>query len=322
MKFIPLLLIFVHCLFFAQGPFHPPADSVGTSAIHKDSSVFVGWAVSCEVERGYQDIQQPQLGLASTGEPQFAIGKAGVNSTVSLGDGGVATLSFSPPIINGEGWDFAVFENSFSQTFLELAFVEVSSDGINFYRFEATSLTPVDLQMGSFGGLEATHLNNLAGKYRANYGTPFDLEELKDVSGLNVNAISHVRIIDVIGIVNPEFASYDAQGNIVNDPYPTPFPSGGFDLDAIGVIHQQPVGIEENDIEISVFPNPTTGLLNLLCTSVVESELLLLNLLGEPVLRDNFYQSLQLNLEYLPTGVYTIQLTIGTEVRMIKVVKL
>jgi hypothetical protein len=41
----------------------------------------------------------------------------------------------------------------------------------------------------------------------------------------------------VVGSINPEYATYDCQGNPVNDPWPTAFASGGMDLDAVGVIH-------------------------------------------------------------------------------------
>ena len=86
-----------------------------------------------------------------------AIPSSGV---VSLGDGGYGILTFDEPIDNGLGWDFAVFENSFSDDFLELAFVEVSSDGINFFRFPATSLTQDIVQVGGFGNIDANELDH------------------------------------------------------------------------------------------------------------------------------------------------------------------
>ena len=81
---------------------------------------------------------------------------------MSLGDGGVAILTFKYPIKNETGNDFAVFENSFNDTFLELAFVEVSSDGIHYFRFPAVSNTQDTLQMGNDASIDARHLNNLA----------------------------------------------------------------------------------------------------------------------------------------------------------------
>ena len=71
--------------------------------------------------------------------------------------------------------------------------------------------------------VNATEIYNLAGKYRAQFGTPFDLEELTGITGLDVNNVTHVKIIDVVGSLNESYASYDSQGNIINDPFPTPF---------------------------------------------------------------------------------------------------
>ena len=39
---------------FAQGPYAPAAGISGTTAMHKDSSVFVAWADHCSINRGYQ----------------------------------------------------------------------------------------------------------------------------------------------------------------------------------------------------------------------------------------------------------------------------
>jgi hypothetical protein len=241
--------------------FHPPAGLEGSNAIHKDSAVFVGWATGCEVVRGYMNIAEPELGYASAGTPELAIGKAGQVGTVSLGDAGYAILTFEYPIINGEGYDFAVFENAFSDDFLELAYVEVSSDGVNYFRFPSVSLTQTEEQIGTFGSVDATKINNLAGKYRVMYGTPFDLEELKDQPGLDVNHVTHVKIIDAVGSIDDEYARFDSEGNKINFPWPTPFETGGFDLDAIGVLHHDGPGLGVNHIaleHISVYPNPAT----------------------------------------------------------------
>ena len=100
---------------FAQGPYAPVAGSIGTTAMHKDSSAFTDWASACTVERGWQNIADTTLGKTSTGDIYSATEKSGVNGVVSLGDGGSAILTFSSPIINGNGPDFAVFENAFRQ---------------------------------------------------------------------------------------------------------------------------------------------------------------------------------------------------------------
>jgi hypothetical protein len=226
------------------GPYAPAAGQSGSTAIANTSPLFVEWASEViQTTRGPVDIANPGAGLASFGLPSEALGVAEGNTSniVSLGDGGQITLGFAHPITDGPGADFAVFENGFADNFLELAFVEVSSDGSQFARFPAVSLTQTSTQIGSFGSLDPTNLNNLAGKYRVGFGTPFDLGELAGVSpAVDLAAIRFVRVIDVVGSINPVFARLDSLGNRINEPYPTAFASGGFDLDGVGVLHMVP----------------------------------------------------------------------------------
>lgn len=215
---------------------------------------FAGWATGAQVQRGPQDIVNPGGPLATFGTAGNALGAA--NSTVvSLGDGGSATLTFAGPIYNGPGADFVVFENGFlfnGGVFGELAFVEVSSDGNNFFRFPSISLTQNATQLTNADALNPTNIYNLAGQFANNSlssvfeGTPFDLQDLAGTAGLNINAITHVRIVDVVGRIQPDpLSGYvpttDGQGNIINDVYSTAFASGGFDLDAVGAIHLAPL---------------------------------------------------------------------------------
>jgi len=263
MKYCLFTLVLFPFVVVAQ--FAPPVGQIGTTAMYKDSSAFVQWASGAVLQRGYQDVSNISLGLATVGDSSFAFGKAGDNGPVSLGDGGSIILTFDGVIKNGAGFDFAVFENSFSDDFLELAFVEVSSDGVNFFRFPAISNTDTTTQTGSFGSTDATKINNLAGKYRALYGTPFDLEELKNEVGLDVNNITHVKIIDVVGSINNTYATRDKNNRKINDPWPTAFGSSGFDLDAVGVIHfSSGNGVEEMEKKsLVLYPNPLNNSQNL-----------------------------------------------------------
>lgn len=258
MKRTLIFLYFTLTTSFLFAQFPPPAGQVGSTAIHKDSSIIVAWATQCTVYRGYKNISNPSAGYAEVGDNSSALGIAGSGGVVSLGDGGYAIVQFQSPIFNGQGWDFAVFENSFSDSYLELAFVEVSSDGANYFRFPSVSNTQTTIQIGAFDTLDATKINNLAGKYRALYGTPFDLEELDNISGLDINHITHIKIMDVVGSINTMYANYDSNNNIINDPWPTEFTSSGFDLDAVGVIYQLPLNVEENNFikAIQIYPNP------------------------------------------------------------------
>jgi len=259
---IHVLFFFISVIKITNAQFAPAVGKPGSTALKHDSTCFVAWATGCNVVRGYRDVSRPDSGYADAGTAQAAIGPALQNGIVSLGDGGTATLTFSNPITNGPGWDFAVFENSFLDTFLEMAFVELSSDGKRFVRFPAISLTDTTLQTGTFGYTFPEKINNLAGKYRVGFGTPFDLEELTDSSGIDIASITHIRIKDVTGSLLPAFASRDSKGNKINDPWPTRFSSGGFDLDAVGVIHEK-LSIQKNksnlNSSIKLGPNPLYG---------------------------------------------------------------
>jgi hypothetical protein len=268
-----LMLICMPALLQAQ--YAPQALVGGTAAVSKNSPQFGSWSSACTIIRGLQQIGNPASGYASVGDASAAVG-APDGSVVSLGDSGVAILRFATPIRNGAGPDFAVFENGFAKiddpelAFLELAFVEVSSDGVNFVRFPASSQTPDTEQISSVGGLSyinARRVNNLAGKYIGSWGTPFDLAELAGTPGLDINAITHVRIVDVVGDVTSH-ASRDAQGKVVNDPFPTPFASGGFDLDAVGVLNAGPASVHAfTSADFSFYPNPADAVLNLRLTN-------------------------------------------------------
>ncbi len=289
--------------------FAPSASKMGTSAMHQDSSAFVTWAAHCDLQLGWQNIADTSLGKVHIGDSLSAMGKAG-NTTVSLGDGGQAILRFDQYIYDGLGWDFAIFENSFSDDFLELGFVEVSSDGVNFFRFPAASLTQDTVQVGSFGTLDATKINNLAGKYRAGFGTPFNLGELSGISGLDIQKVTHVKIIDVVGSVNDLFASYDSTGNAINDPWPTPFASSGLDLSGVGLIHaSSKVGLNEWSNTAFMYPNPAQNWITIL-PQHSESELVVLSLSGKTLLRQKVSKNRKerIDISQLENGPYLVQI--------------
>lgn len=219
------------CAAAHAGPFDPAAGQAGSLAISKDSALITNWAT------GWQDYVQGTDLWDVWKTPEKALGKAVGDSydIVSLGNGGSITLTFGGAIVNGAGADFAVFENSFSDTFLELGRVEVSSNGVDFFRFPAISFTPS--AVGAFGSVDPTNITGFAGKYRQGFGTPFDLDVFANTA-LDLNNVRYVRIVDVLGN-GTEFDDYPAIAggpHAIYDPFRT-VQSGGFDLDAIGVIH-------------------------------------------------------------------------------------
>jgi hypothetical protein len=300
------LLLFLP--FVGNAQFAPPAGYPGSTAIHKDSSIIISWATGCTVVRGYQNISNPSAGSTTVGTETGACGPADVVNVVSLGDGGVAVLTFALPIKNLNGPDFCVFENSFDPGFLELAFVEVSSDGLNFFRFPAISNVQNTVQIGPFDtNNDASKIHNLAGKYVAAYGVPFDLEELQGTPGLDLENITHVKVVDVVGCIQPQYGTYDTNHHIINDIWPTEFGSGGFDLDAVGVIHQQPVGINESKTDAEklfvLFPSVTSDSFRLL-TSEQEYKIEIRDLQGAMVFQSNRLH--EYNISHLGSAIYTV----------------
>jgi len=322
-KILVILMVVMPVALWAQ--FAPAQDKPGTTAMHADSSAFVAWATGCVAEPGPMNITNPGAGLAGQGWPaENAIGfPEGTYSVTCLGDGGMATLTFDSPICNGEGPDFAVFENGFANAqqpdmwFLELGFVEVSSDGENFFRFPAISMVQTETQVGGMGCIDPAQIHNLASKYGAMYGTPFDLDEVPDDPLLDKNNITHVRIIDVIGNIDPEYCTYDSQGHPVNDPWPTPFASGGMDLDAVGVIHDVAhtpgLGIADNEMEsISVYPNPAHDYIRVETQSMTSAQTIdLYNVTGQKVLSSN---EKEINVSGLEPGVYFVRINCGENI--------
>lgn len=303
--------------------FPPQYPLEGNDAVHKSDERIIAWATGATVERGWMDISNVSLGKASAGSAENATGPAN-SSIVSLGDGGWITLSFDQPIQNGEGADFVVFENAFadpldsSMAFLELAFVEVSTDGEHFVRFPAVSNLQTDSQITTTSYSDASFIHNLAGKYLANYGTPFDLEDLRDSNGIDMNEIRYVRIVDVVGSLEEEFSNVDHLGNIINDPWPTAFPSSGFDLDAVGVLHQNPLSVEKGNLlaeDWLLYPNPADDVLHL--ESVRPSnevrQVMIYDISGRLLDKLIFKKEMSMDISGYPEGLYFIRL--GNETR-------
>ncbi len=298
------IILFLSNLAFGQS-FAPEPGQAGSTAIHKDSSVIIDWASNVSVQRGYLNIQNQSLGLATYGTEMDAVGPADGISVISLGDSGVAEITFNTPIVNGFGPDFAVFENGFIDHYMELAFVEVSSNGVDYIRFDATSEIPTAVQLSNFDTAHCAYVNNLAGKYRAEYGTPFDLEELVGQPNLDVNNIQHVRLVDVIGSIDSLVGSMDYLGNMINDPYPTEWESGGFDLDAVGVIHNANSGVNDLKDALVVYPNPTDGILHLRGDNIAVVELFSAE--GKLLVYGEGVNSV-LDLSKLPEGIYYLKI--------------
>ena len=325
-KFLVILMVVMPSVVLAQ--FAPAAGQPGTTAMRADSSAFVAWATGCVAEPGPMNITNPSAGTAGQGWPASnAIGAPeGTMGVTCLGDGGMATVTFASPICNRPGPDFAVFENGFENAqmagmyFLELGFVEVSSDGVNFFRFPAISMVQTETQIGGMGCIDPQQIHNFASKYEAMYGTPFELDDIPDNPLLDKNNITHVRIVDVIGNIDPAYCTYDSQGHPVNDPWPTPFASCGMDLNAVGVIHDVehfPPGpgpwqdvVENEEEKISVYPNPAHDVICVETWHAASVQCELYSITGQKVLSTT---DTEINVSGLEPGMYFIRVEFECE---------
>ena len=255
------------------GPFAPAAGQIGTTAIAHNDPGIIAWAVGASVDySGASALPDLEFRDASLAIGAAKSGDAAVFDAVSLGRGGEITLDFATPITNGAGADFAVFENSFSDTFLELGNVWVSDGSLDpdgsgeavFLPFFLNTRSLTSSPVNAFGTLDPTNIDGLAGKYRGGFGTPFDLDSLIPLINIiksenpsftfNLNSIQQVKIVDIVG----DGSVTDAAGQPIYDPYPT-VGSTGFDLDAVGVIHQiggPPDPEPEPEIEMIPVPVP------------------------------------------------------------------
>lgn len=168
----------------------------------------------------------------------------------SLGVGGSLTLGFDVTITNGPGVDFTICENAFvfgSESFSEVAWVEVSTDGVVFARLPSRYAGPsaglpgFTAPFGTYAGLTGTM------PVRANIATNtldplepawsggdgFDLATLASdahvlAGAVDLDAIHFVRIVDI-----PHAAGLDSAGNVIWD---NSGPTGTADIDAVCVV--------------------------------------------------------------------------------------
>jgi hypothetical protein len=211
-----------------------PPDPTTTAIAFNDPRV-IAWAEGVASYAPGPGVSDPKWMM-----PSQAFGPAGTDTTaiVVLGNGGTMTLTFASPITDGPSWDFAVFENSFaSDIFLELGFVEVSSDGDHFARFDSAFRGPATACASCSG--TAAQIGGLAGAYMVGYGTPFDLAALRNApavrdGSVDLAAIKYVRIVDIIG----DGTTLDSFGRGIIDPISSG-PTAGFDIDGIAVLNQQ-----------------------------------------------------------------------------------
>ncbi len=282
-NFIVFIVIMISALDVYGGPYTEPGipSYIEPNGMPTDPNnpnalinpIFRGWATKVvsyiptpEVEQRDPCWLDPNMALGPSYSNFNPLQPPTIFDIVSLGDlteeqieanipPGEITLSFEGAIFNGEGYDFAVFENGFPLGVLELywcelAYVEVSSNGSDFVRFPSVSLVPYDSggMPPYFRDIEITDVYNLAGKHPNLYieftGTGFDLSEISYaplvLSGyVDLDNINYVKIVDIPGSGDffDEAIHFGYPSNHpIYDPWVT-YDSEGFDLESIGAIN-------------------------------------------------------------------------------------
>jgi len=169
-------------------------------------------------------------------QPSSALGPAEGDplKVTSLGEGGSITLGFEQLIREGVGAELVVFENSFNDTFLELAWVEVSSNGVDFARLPSQHLAQEPL--GPFSEQAPEQVMGLAGLTRGGWSPAFDLFSLDghpmvQMGLVHLDELRYVRVVDIQG----DGRALDSGGRPIYDPFQTA-ESAGFDLDGVGAL--------------------------------------------------------------------------------------
>ena len=162
---------------------------------------------------------QDELPGVVLGPPHGAGANAGSLDVLSLGDQGCIVLEFTDvEAVDGDGTDLLVFENPFGD-FYETGIVSVSRDGIDWKTFPCAAEDKADKYPGCAGthyvysspnnGIDPTD-PSVAG------GDPYDLRDV---------GLSSARFVRVCDSGENTYAGI----------------SGGFDLDAVAVVHGQTV---------------------------------------------------------------------------------
>lgn len=211
----------------------------------------------------YAGFGQNELPDCVLGPPQGAGLSGGSLHVLSLGNGGSITLEFVDNLPqNGVGADLIVFENAFfvggdsNYAFAEAAFVEVSQDGVTFFRF------PNDYNPD---GEPVNHPSNWMGfagilpvmSHPDNGIDPTDpLVSGGDLFDLDDVGLDWIRFVRIIDTDEPPDAAMDDDGDSIYDPAVTSEGNSGFDLDAICAVHSVDIATPTPAPEPSVSPTP------------------------------------------------------------------
>jgi len=231
---------------------------------------------------------------------------------LSLGSGGEIVLQFTDnKIINGEGVDFTIFENTFiswdGSVYMEAGIVSVSQDGQAWYQF------PYDTtDMSGLAGVTPIGDNQNPTDPAVSGGDQFDLNDV------DLNWASHVKITDL------------------GDIYQEGIMNGDFDLDAVVAVNSEITAIANesiahNPVQFQLeqnYPNPFNPNTRIKYQVARQGnvKLTVYNALGQKVrtlvnsIKQAGHYSVTFNANGFASGVYYYKLVAGNSVQIRKMV--
>ena len=118
----------------------------------------------------------------------------------------------------------------------------------------------------------------------------------------------------MVGSIAPQYARHDSRGHVINDPYPTNFASSGFDLDAVGVIHQS---VDSSSCipgsgMVSMYPSPMSDHLHIMSESPSQSHLIITDMDGRVMENADFQDEIALYTQEWNAGIYCVRVISAT----------
>lgn len=209
----PALVLFA-CAACADGS---PDSDAGVAAVNELAQTFAIEVISLTVGEG-GGFRSDEANTVVTGPPQGGGLQSGSLDVVSLGWRGEIIVRLGVDVKDGDGPDLIVFENAFKsgpRVFSEPGAVALSDDGETWHAFTCAKDLPAPNGCAGYTPVIA-HPNNDV--------DPRDVEtaggDAFDLADLGISSARYVRIVD----------ESDAPGDVS-------LTTGGFDLDAIAVVH-------------------------------------------------------------------------------------
>ena len=88
------------------------------------------------------------------------------------------------------------------------------------------------------------------------------------------------------------------------------FASSGFDLDAVGVINQKnATGVSQTDDHaiVQIYPNPVNDFVRVYTSQTGYSQVQITDISGRIIADGTFQQTTKIQLDKIPSGIYTIR---------------